>query len=428
MRTADGQGKENGSAANRATIYGAHWCPDCRRCKTFMGEHGVPYQWIDILEHPEYTREILDKTGGKRVLPTLVFDDGDVLLCPTNLELARKLDISLHLNRSFWPLIIIGAGPAGLTASLFTARDATETLVIEREAVGGNANFTGYLDNVPGFPTPITGFEFSDRLREQAEFFGVEILQSSSIATIRSRDSYHTVVTTTGEEFSGSAVIIATGSKYRRLNVEGEDKFLGNGVHYCAACDGPFYKGQHVAVLGGGNSAVEAALDLAGIADRVSLLVRGKELTANTVYQDKLHEQQNVSIRFNNMTIGFEGRKRLRRLRVRDVRTGVEDQVHVNGAFVFIGLEPNTSFLNDTDVELNRAGFILTGHNLPANSGWLNRNESRSPLMFETSVPGIFAAGDVREGSTKQVASAAGEGVTAAMLVREYLKGVRFRI
>lgn len=136
-----------------------------------MGEHGVPYEWIDILEHPEHTREILDKAGGKRVLPTIVFEDGDVLLCPTNLELARKLDISLHMNRSFWPLIIIGAGPAGLTASLFTARDATETLVIEREAVGGNANFTG--------------FEFSDRLREQAEFFGVEILQSSSIATIR---------------------------------------------------------------------------------------------------------------------------------------------------------------------------------------------------------------------------------------------------
>ncbi|MCY3720475.1 MAG: FAD-dependent oxidoreductase [Anaerolineaceae bacterium] len=412
----------------RATIYGSHWCPDCRRCKTFMGEHGVPYEWIDILEHPEHTREILDKAGGKRVLPTIVFEDGDVLLCPTNLELARKLDISLHMNRSFWPLIIIGAGPAGLTASLFTARDATETLVIEREAVGGNANFTGFLDNVPGFPTPITGFEFSDRLREQAEFFGVEILQSSSIETIRSRDNYHTVVTTTGEEFSGSAVIIATGSKYRRLNVDGEDRFLGNGVHYCAACDGPFYKGQHVAVLGGGNSAVEAALELAGIADRVSLLVRGEELNANTVYQDKLHEQENVSIRFNNMTIGFEGRKRLRRLRVRDTRTGVEDQVHVNGAFVFIGLEPNTSFLEDTYVELNRAGFILTGHNLPADSGWVERFESRLPLMFETSVPGIFAAGDVREGSTKQVAAAAGEGVTAAMLVREYLKGIRFKI
>jgi len=169
------------------------------------------------------------------------------------------------------------------------------------------------------------------------------------------------VVTTTGEEFSDSAVIIATGSKYRRLNVEGEDRFLGNGVHYCAACDGPFYKGQHVAVPGGGNSAVE-------------------------------------------------------------------DQVHVNGAFVFIVLEPNTSFLEDTYVELNRAGFILTGHNLPADSAWVGRFESRLPLMFETSVPGIIAAGDVREGSTRQVAAAAGKGVTAAMLVREYLKGIRFKI
>ena len=258
------------STQPRATIYGAHWCPDCRRCKIFMGEHGVPYQWLDILEHPELTREILEKTDGKRVLPTIVFEDGEVLLRPSNVELARKLDITLHMNRTFWPLIIIGAGPAGLTASLFTARDATETLVIEREAVGGNANFTGFLDNVPGFPQPITGFEFSERLREQAEFFGVEILQSSNIETIHSHGEYHTVVTSTGEEYSGNAIIIATGSHYRRLNVAGEDRFLGNGVHYCAACDGPFYKGQHVAVLGGGNSAVEAALELAGIADRVS--------------------------------------------------------------------------------------------------------------------------------------------------------------
>ena len=156
--------------------------------------------------------------------------------------------------------------------------------------------------------------------------------------------------------------------------------------------------------------------------------MRGEELTANSVYQDKLDEQENVSIRFNNMTIGFEGRKRLRRLRVRDVKSGAEDQVHVNGAFVFIGLEPNTSFLEETDVELDRAGFILTGHNLSADSRWQERYDARLPLMFETSVPGIFAAGDVREGSTKQVAAAAGEGVTAAMLVREYLRGVKFKI
>ena len=167
----------------QATIYGAHWCPDCRRCKTFMGEHGVPYKWLDILENPDLTAEILAKTGGKRVLPTIVFDDGDVLLRPTNVELAKKLSLNLHMNRTFWPLIIIGAGPSGLTASIFTSRDATETLVIEREAVGGNANFTGYLDNVPGFPQPITGFEFSERLREQAEFFW-----SGNTAVLQHRD------------------------------------------------------------------------------------------------------------------------------------------------------------------------------------------------------------------------------------------------
>ena len=416
------------SEAPRATIYGAHWCPDCRRCKTLMGEHGVPYTWLDILENPDLTEEILAKTGGKRVLPTIVFDDGEVLLRPTNVELARKLNLNLHMNRSFWPLIIIGAGPAGLTASIFTSRDATETLVIEREAVGGNANFTGYLDNVPGFPQPITGFEFSERLREQAEFFGVEILQSSSIATIRSHDNYHTVVTTTGEEYSGNAIIIATGSRYRRLNVAGEENFLGNGVHYCASCDGPFYKGQHVAVLGGGNSAVEAALDLANIADHVTLLVRRSELTAQTLYKDKLLEQENINVRFNTKTIGFEGRSRLRKMLIQDIGTGEEEELRVGGAFVFIGLEPNSGFLEDTEITLDNWGFIRTGHNLPQDNGRVSNYDSRPPLMFETSVPGIFAAGDVREGSTKQVATAAGEGAAVAMLVREYLKGVKFRI
>ena len=409
-------------------VYGAHWCPDCRRCKTFLGEYSIPYEWIDILEQPEVTGELLEKTGGKRALPTVEFADGEIMLGPANADLARKLDLRLSMQRSFWPLIIIGGGPAGLTASIFTARDATETLVIEREAIGGNANFTGYLENVPGFPQPITGFEFSERLREQAELFGVEILQATNIETIHSQDNYHTIVTTDGDEYHCNALIIATGSRYRHLNIPGETDFIGNGVHFCASCDGLFYKGQHVAVVGGGNSAAEAALELATFANKVTLLVRGDTLKANSVCKEKVDEKDNITVQYNSQPKGFTGRKRLRAVDVLNRKTGEEEKIRISGAFIFIGLEPNSHFLKDTDIVLDPWGFIRTGHNLPRDNGRIANYPTRLPLIFETSVPGIFAAGDVREGSTKQVATAAGEGATAAMLVREYIKGVKFKI
>lgn len=409
-------------------IYGAHWCPDCRRCKTFLGEHSIPYEWIDILEKPEVTVELLEKTGGKRGLPTVEFHDGEIMLGPTNAELAQKLDLRLSMQRSFWPLIVIGGGPAGLTASIFTARDATETLVIEREAIGGNANFTGYLENVPGFPQPITGFEFSERLREQAELFGVEILQATNIESVKSENNYHTITTAEGDEYSCDALVIATGSRYRNLDIPGEQDFIGNGVHFCASCDGPFYKGQHVAVIGSGNSAAEAALELSTIANKVTMLVRGDTLKANSVCKDKVIERENISIQFNSQPQSFTGRKRLRAVDVLNRETGTEEKIRISGAFIFIGLEPNTHFLKDSDIELDPWGFIRTGYNIPQQNGHIGLYSERRPLIFETSIPGIFAAGDVREGSTKQVATAAGEGATAAMLVREYLKGVKFKI
>lgn len=412
----------------RLTIYGAHWCPDCRRCKSFLGEHGVPYHWVDILEHPDVTAEIVKKTGGQSVLPTIIFDDGDVLTRPTNLELARKLDLEINMQRKFWPLIVIGSGPAGLTASLFAMRDSTDTLVIEREFIGGNANFTGYLENVPGFPEPVTGFDFSNRLREQAEHFGVEILQAANIERIRSESNYHTLVTTDGHEYNCNAVVVATGSHYRQLSIPGEEEFNGKGVHFCASCDGPFYKGQHVAVVGGGNSAVEAALDLAAYANRVSVVVRGGELTANTVTQGKMFEQDNIAVRYRSTPLEFSGRSRLRSMRLRNDETGEEETLRVSGAFVFIGLEPNTGFLKGGDIALDDWGFVRTGHSLLKEEGGTTRFNGRLPLMLETSVPGVFAAGDVREGSTKQVATAAGEGAAVAMLVREYLRGVEFSI
>ena len=408
------------------TIYGAHWCPDCRRSRAFLGEHGVPYHWVDILDHPEVTADIEAKTGGQRVLPTIVFPDGEVMARPSNAELAQKLDLRIDLERKFWPLIVVGGGPAGLTASLFAMLDATETLVIERDLIGGNANLSGSLDNVPGFPDQITGIEFSNRLREQVETLGAEILQASDIASVTSEGNYHTVTTADGQEYRCNALVIATGSRYRQLSIPGEDEFNGKGVHFCS-CDGPFYQGQHVAVVGGGNSAVEAALELAGVASKVTLVIREERLGAHSVTQDRLFELDNVSVLYHTTPREFSGRTRLRSMRIRNDESGEEEDLPVSGAFVFIGQMPNSGFLQDSNVLLDERGFIRTGDTLPRGDGGLGAYRSRPPSMLETSVAGIFAAGDVREGSTKLVAAAAGEGTVAAMLVRDYLRSDGFR-
>ncbi|MEM8964703.1 MAG: FAD-dependent oxidoreductase, partial [Acidobacteriota bacterium] len=302
-----------------------------------------------------------------------------------------------------------------------------DTLVIERAAFGGQAASTVRLDNVPGFPESITGSELADRFRQQAERFGVELLQTQEVKELCTKANYQCVVTGDGSEYSARAVLIASGSRYRTLEVEGEEDYYGSGVHYCATCDGPFYKGQSVAVVGGGNSAAEESLFLADIVDDVTLLVRGEELKASQIIQEKVAENPKITVRYRTHVEGFEGAES--KLSTVKVRTeGAEPEtLDVPGAFVFVGLDPNTSYLTDSNVTLDEQGFVLTGHTLCTH---VRRNQlelppvfdHREPAMMETSQPGVFAAGDVRVGSTKQVASAAGEGAAVALEVREYLK------
>ena len=221
------------------TVYGAHWCPDCRRSKQFLGEHQIPYNWVDIEEDPEAEQFVIEKNDGKRILPTIVFSDETFLVEPTNAELAAKLGLRTKASRSHYDLIILGGGPAGLTAALYTAREAIDTLVIERAAFGGQAAGTEKLDNMPGFPDGVAGIEFSQRLRHQVERFGAELLQAQEVTGIYQHDNYHCVKTNDGREYSADALLLATGSRYKRLNVRGETDYLGAGVHFCATCDGP---------------------------------------------------------------------------------------------------------------------------------------------------------------------------------------------
>ncbi len=407
------------------TVYGAHWCPDCRRSKQFLGEHQIPYNWVDIEQDEQAEQFVIEKNNGKRIIPTITFADGSFLVEPSNAELAAKLDLKTKASRSHYDLIVLGGGPAGLTAALYTAREAIDTLVIERAAFGGQAAGTEKLDNMPGFPDGVAGIEFSQRLRQQAERFGVELLQAQQISAIDNHDNYHCVTTEDGSAYSAEALLIATGSRYKRLNVPGENDYIGAGVHFCATCDGPFYKGKRVAVVGGGNSATEESLLLTKFAEQVTLLVRDGQFKATRIIQEKVLSHPQIAVRWHTEVKEFMGKdSKLTGLRVQNNQSKEEEEMPIDGAFIFIGLVPNTGFLAESGILLDQWGFIVTGHALLHQQNRPAGFAKRDPLLLETSIPGIFAAGDVRDKSTKQVVSAAGEGGSAALMIREYLKGM----
>jgi thioredoxin reductase (NADPH) len=386
-------------------VYGAPWCPDCKRAKKFFGEHRVAYRWIDIDEDPDGLQFVEELQGGGRTIPTITFEDGSHLIEPSNDELAAKLGLQLQAERGFYDLIIIGGGPTGLTASIYGAREGFDTLVVEKSALGGQAGVTEKIDNYPGFPEGIGGGDLAERIIRQAERYDVELLSAVSVASI-SRDREDVVVMTqSGDEYCGHALLIATGSTYRRLNAPGEEGLIGAGIHFCATCDGPFYKGaEELMVIGGGNSALEEGLFLSQFADKITILNRGPQLSASRLLQDKVNgKPQKFEIRHNTEVKEFQGKNKISGVLATNSVTQEETMFNPAAAFVFIGQDPNTSFVGGA-VELDRWGFIVTDERM------------------QTSMPGVFAAGDVRAGSTKQLASAIGEGVTALLMIRQYLE------
>ncbi len=390
-------------------LYGTDWCSDCKRSKKFLGEQRIHYDFINIEEDVDGQAYVQKLQNGGMTIPTIVFDDGSILIEPSNAELAAKLGLDTRAKCEFYDLITVGGGPTALTAAIYAARDGFDVLVIERGGLGGQSGITERLDNYPGFPEGVTGGEFAERIIEQARRFGVELLSAQNVVRVGNDLDAHFVETEAGHKYRSNAVLLATGSTYKRLNVPGESDFIGAGVHFCATCDGPFYKGREVAVIGGGNSAVEEAAFLTRFSPKVTILVRGSALKANQIAIEKAMTSPEIEVRFNTEVIEFKGeRNHLTTLVTRNTQTGEVQTLNVPGVFVFVGLSPNSQpFANVAKVD--KQGFIMTG------------------IDFQTSTEGIFAAGDVRAGSTKQLVSAAGEGAAAALAIREHLRGYDIR-
>lgn len=302
-------------------------------------------------------------------------------------------------------VIIVGAGPAALTAAIYTTREDIDTLLFERGVIGGLAAVTDMIDNYPGFAEGIEGLTLADNLQKQAERFGA-VIELGEVTRIIDEGEYKRLETTSGD-MRAKAVLIATGSDYKKIGVPGEQEYYARGVHYCATCDGAFYRDKRLVVVGGGNSAVQEAIFLTRFASHIDLLVRSDHFRASDVLQHELEKHSDkITVHFNTTTDEIVGEdNKVIKVVGTDKVSGKKVEFPTDGVFVFVGLSPNSEFLKTSEIKLDEIGFVLTDQHL------------------QTQMPGVFAAGDIRSGATMQIASAAGEGATAALKLREYLEG-----
>lgn len=305
-----------------------------------------------------------------------------------------------------YDMIIIGGGPAGLTAGLYAGRGRFKTLLLEKLITGGQVMTTEWVDNYPGFPEGVAGYELSDRMRQQAERFGTEI-RSAEVAALKPGQPYHTIVLSDGSEIVGRAIIIASGAQPRRLGVPGEKELTGKGVSYCATCDGALYRDETIAVVGGGDTALQDSVFLTRFATKVHLIHRRDAFRGAKIYQEKVLANEKIEIHWNTVVTEILGQQAVEAVQLRNVATGTEERLPVSGIFIFVGIEPITGWLGKDILTLDEAGFIITDDKMA------------------TSVPGIFAAGDVRAKFLRQITTAVGDGALAAFAAEKYLEELK---
>jgi thioredoxin reductase (NADPH) len=408
-------------------VAGARWSRQCYVVKDFLSRNQVPYQWIDI-DRDAANRELVEKlTGSVTQLPVVLFSDGSYLVEPTTRELAAKVGLRTQANQPFYDVVVVGGGPAGLANAVYGASEGLRMLVVEQAAPGGQAGTSSRIENYLGFPSGVSGADLAQRATIQARRFGAEILTAQDVKAVRREDPYRIVQFGDGGEVSCYAVLLASGMAVRTLDIPGIEPLIGAGVYYgAAATEAAAYRGEDVCVVGGANSAGQGALFFSRYARRVAMIVRsrGLETSMSRYLIERIASTPNIEILVRSEVAAVSGDGRLQQTVIRNADTLEERAVSTAAMFIFVGSAPRSEMVAGL-VARDEKGFILTGPDLPRDErGPLGWTLDRDPFLFETNVPGVFAAGDVRAGANHRVAAAVGEGSAAIHTIHRYLETV----
>jgi thioredoxin reductase (NADPH) len=408
-------------------VVGALWSAQSYAVKEFLSRNHVPYQWIDLEQDPSAREMVSAMTGDLTRLPVVFCPDGTNLIAPTNLELAAKVGLQTQAQRPFYDVVVIGAGPAGLAVAVYGASEGLQTLMIEQSAAGGQAGTSSLIENYLGFPSGLSGADLARRATAQARRFGAELLDAQEAVSVRRHDPYRIVRLADGTEVSCYVVVLASGMAVRQLDLPGVEPLLGVGIYYGAAMtEAATYRNRDVCIVGGANSAGQGALFFSRYARRVTVVVRATSLRDSMSYYlvDRIKATPNIELLTRTEIAAVHGERSLERVTLRNLDTDVCADLDVAAMFIFIGASPRSHMVADL-VTLDEKGFIVTGADLLRDGqrprGW---NLDRDPMLFETSTPGVFAAGDVRSGANRRVAAAVGEGSAVIHVVHRYLQTV----
>jgi len=408
-------------------VIGNQWAPASYQVKSFLVRNNIPYLWLDV-EQIEEARQLIKVPGKPDMeLPCLIFPDGTVLQKPDHRDIAERVGLRTSADKPFYDLIIVGAGPAGLAAAVYGASEGLHTLVIEQQAPGGQAGMSSRIENYLGFPGGLSGSELARRAVTQARRFGVEILTAQKVVKLIADGPSRSVKLADGKELGCRALLIATGVSYRRIQAKGIEKLTGAGVYYGSAMsEGESVRGREVFIVGGANSAGQAAMYLSQFAKMVTILIRGSSLSSSMSRYliDQIGTTANIQVWTKKEVKETIGTDRLEKLVIQCRDTQATETVKASALFVFIGAQPHTEWLGDM-VARDKHGFILSGPDIPVKKRIpADSSKEHLPFLLETSLPGVFVAGDVRHGSVKRVASAVGEGSMAVMYIHRYLSSV----
>lgn len=401
-------------------VIGHRWSAESHALRDFLSRNQVPYLWFDLAKDP-HAAELLALVGDDPLSPVVLLPDGRALQQPSVEEIAEALGLRGHAEVPLYDLLIVGGGPAGLAAAVYGASEGLRTVLVEREAPGGQAGMSSRIENYLGFPSGLSGGDLARRATTQAKRFGVELLLTQEVSALRTTPGSLGVTLSDGSELGAHSIVLATGVSYVRLDAPGVDRLVGRGVYYGAGLSElSSIAGEDVFVVGGANSAGQAAMQFSTVARSVTMLVRGRSLAAGMSHYllEKIERTPNITVRLGASVAAVVGEDHLEQLVILDNATGERETRPATGLFVFIGAQPRTDWLTDA-IACDDRGFVLTGPDVAADPGhvW---PLGRDPFLLETSVPGIFAVGDVRHGSAKRVATAVGEGASAVLTVWQY--------